>query len=140
MAPCAIRWHQAHRAAERPEVPHGRRLGGPCQRLDSAAALARAGQAVLRVLRAGPDPRTASAPKEWIAKFKGQFDQGWDQFREQTLARQIELGVVPVGTQTHAAAQGNSRVGHAVADQKRLYAHMMEVYAASLAYVESLVV
>ena len=28
------------------------------------------------------------APKEWIAKFKGQFDQGWDKVREETLARQ----------------------------------------------------
>src|SRR6516225_8798932 len=38
------------------------------------------------------------APKEWIAKFKGQFDQGWDKVREETLARQIKLGVVPPGT------------------------------------------
>ena len=32
------------------------------------------------------------APKEWIAKFKGQFDQGWDKVREETLARQIAAG------------------------------------------------
>ena len=38
------------------------------------------------------------APKEWIDKFKGKFDQGWDKVREETLARQIELGVVPKGT------------------------------------------
>jgi arylsulfatase A-like enzyme len=38
------------------------------------------------------------APKEWIAKYKGQFDQGWDKVREETLARQIKLGVVPAGT------------------------------------------
>src|SRR6267378_3763261 len=37
-------------------------------------------------------------PKEWIAKYKGQFDQGWDKLREETLARQIKLGVVPAGT------------------------------------------
>src|SRR5215475_10033123 len=37
------------------------------------------------------------APKEWIAKFKGQFDQGWDKVREESLARQIKLGVVPAG-------------------------------------------
>src|SRR5215831_10962679 len=34
------------------------------------------------------------APKDWIAKYKGQFDQGWDKVREETLARQIKLGVV----------------------------------------------
>jgi arylsulfatase len=37
-------------------------------------------------------------PKEWIAKYKGKFDQGWDKYREETLARQIKLGVVPPGT------------------------------------------
>ena len=35
------------------------------------------------------------APKDWIAKYKGQFDQGWDHVREETLARQKKLGVVP---------------------------------------------
>ena len=38
------------------------------------------------------------APKEWIAKFKGQFDQGWDKVREETLARQKKLGIVPANT------------------------------------------
>jgi hypothetical protein len=37
-------------------------------------------------------------PKEWIAKYKGQFDQGWDKLREQTLERQKKLGVVPADT------------------------------------------
>src|SRR5712671_8209340 len=36
--------------------------------------------------------------KEWIAKYKGRFDQGWDKVREDTLARQIKLEVVPAGT------------------------------------------
>jgi arylsulfatase len=38
------------------------------------------------------------APKDWIAKYKGKFDQGWDQVREETLARQIKIGVVPPDT------------------------------------------
>ena len=37
-------------------------------------------------------------PKEWIAKWKGKFDMGWDKLREQSLARQIAMGVVPPGT------------------------------------------
>ena len=37
-------------------------------------------------------------PPEWIAKWTGKFDQGWDRLREETLARQIKLGVVPSGT------------------------------------------
>lgn len=35
------------------------------------------------------------APKEWSDKYRGKFDQGWDQLREETLARQKELGVIP---------------------------------------------
>ncbi len=38
------------------------------------------------------------APKEWIAKFKGKFDGGWDKYRADVLARQIKMGIVPPGT------------------------------------------
>ena len=34
-------------------------------------------------------------PKEWADKYKGKFDQGWDKLREEILARQKSLGVVP---------------------------------------------
>src|SRR6202165_5099118 len=34
-------------------------------------------------------------PKEWIAKYKGKFDQGWDKLRKETFARQKKLGVIP---------------------------------------------
>jgi arylsulfatase len=34
-------------------------------------------------------------PKEWIAKYKGKFDKGWDKVREETFARQKKLGVIP---------------------------------------------
>ena len=37
--------------------------------------------------------------KEWIAKYQGRFDQGWDRVREETLARQKQLGIVPADTQ-----------------------------------------
>jgi arylsulfatase A-like enzyme len=40
------------------------------------------------------------APKDWIAKYKGQFDQGWDKLREETFARQI--GVLPPDTKLTA--------------------------------------
>ena len=48
-------------------------------------------------------------PKEWIAKYKGKFDQGWDKLREETLARQIKLGR---GAGRHEArAQARSHQG-----------------------------
>ena len=56
-------------------------------------------------------------PKEWIAKYKGKFDQGWDKLREETLARQIKLGVVPAGHQARAQAGGHQGLGQA--DRRR---------------------
>ena len=53
------------------------------------------------------------APKEWIAKYKGKFDQGWDKLREETLARQIALGVVPKGTKLAPEARGHQGLGQA---------------------------
>jgi arylsulfatase A-like enzyme len=76
------------------------------------------------------------APKEWIAKFKGQFDQGWDKVREETLARQIQLGVVPTGTKLTPRPKQIPAWDSLSADQKKLYAHMMEVYAACLSYCD----
>jgi len=49
-------------------------------------------------------------PKEWIARYAGKSDQGWDRYREAVLARQIALGVVPPGTKL-APAAGPSRTG-----------------------------
>jgi len=66
--------------------------------VDEIHAIADAGSAVLHVLRDRGDARPAPAPKDYIAKYKGKFDQGWDKLREETLKRQIELGVVPAGT------------------------------------------
>ena len=51
------------------------------------------------------------APKEWIAKFKGQFDQGWDKVREETLARQKQLGIVPQDTKLTPRSDGHPGLG-----------------------------
>ena len=69
-------------------------------------------------------------PKRWIAKFKGKFDEGWDQYREHTLERQKELGVVPKDTNLTVRSKGLPAWDSLNTDQKRLYAHMMEVFAA----------
>jgi arylsulfatase A-like enzyme len=77
------------------------------------------------------------APKEWIAKYKGQFDQGWDKVREETLARQKKLGIVPVNTQLTKRPDGIEAWDSLSADQKRLFSHMMEVYAGALSYADN---
>jgi arylsulfatase len=77
------------------------------------------------------------APKEWIAKFEGKFAQGWDKVREETLARQIALGVVPDGTRlTERPKEIPSWDSITDEGEKQLYAHMMEVYAGCLAYTD----
>jgi arylsulfatase A-like enzyme len=69
------------------------------------------------------------APKEWIAKYKGKFDQGWDKLREETLARQIKLGVVPEGTKLAPKPEAIKDWEKLSADEKKLFARQMEVFA-----------
>jgi arylsulfatase len=69
-------------------------------------------------------------PKEWIEKFRRKFDGGWDKYREETLERQKKLGVVPKDTQLTVRSKGLPAWDSLNGDQKRLYARMMEVFAA----------
>src|SRR5262245_51494916 len=64
-------------------------------------------------------------PKEYIAKYTGVFDQGWDKLREATLARQIELGVVPPGTKLTPRPAEIPAWDGLSPDQKRLFARQM---------------
>ncbi len=50
-------------------------------------------------------------PKEWADKYAGQFDDGWDAQREQTFARQKELGVIPADAELTAAPRRDPGVG-----------------------------
>jgi arylsulfatase len=68
-------------------------------------------------------------PKEWIEKNKGRFDKGWDVLREEILARQIELGVVPPGTKLANKPEAIQDWDKLSADEKKLFARQMEVYA-----------
>ena len=68
-------------------------------------------------------------PKEWIDKNKGRFDGGWDKMREATLARQIELGVVPKGTKLAAKPEDIKDWDKLSADEQKLFARQMEVYS-----------
>ena len=68
-------------------------------------------------------------PREWIDKFKGKFDGGWDKYREETFARQKKLGVIPQETELTVRSRGLPAWESLNADQKRLYARMMEVFA-----------
>ena len=69
------------------------------------------------------------APKEYIDKYKGKFDQGWDKVREETLARQIKLGVVPAGTKLAPKPKEIKDWDKLSADEQKLFARQMEVFA-----------
>lgn len=76
------------------------------------------------------------APEDWIAKFKGRFDMGWDVYRAQTLERQKQLGVVPANAELTERSQGLPAWDSLEDGQKQVYARMMEVYAAYSAHVD----
>jgi arylsulfatase len=67
--------------------------------------------------------------KEWIDKYKGKFDAGWDQYREVVLKNQIELGVVPVNTQLPPQNPGVKSWEQLSPDEKKVFLRQMEVYA-----------
>jgi arylsulfatase A-like enzyme len=69
-------------------------------------------------------------PKDWIAKYKGKFDMGWDKLREQTLERQKHLGVVPQDATLAPKPAAIKDWDTLTLDEKKLYAHQMEVFAA----------
>ena len=76
-------------------------------------------------------------PKEWIQKYKGKFDGGWDQFREETLARQIKLGVVPPGTKLAPKPEAIKDWDKLTADEKKLFARQMEIFGGFGEYTDT---
>ena len=94
-------------------------------------------------------------PKEWADKFRGKFDMGYEAIREQTLARQKQLGIVPADTElppVNPIGTPETRKGpkgqpfppldvtrpwdSLTADEKRLFCRMAEVYAGFLAHAD----
>ncbi len=75
-------------------------------------------------------------PKDWIEKYRGKFDQGWDKLREETFARQKQLGVVPQDcelTERHPEIPAWDTIS---AEMKPVLARQMEVYAAFLEHTD----
>ncbi|MGA1718073.1 MAG: arylsulfatase [Aquiluna sp.] len=75
-------------------------------------------------------------PEEWIDLFKGQFDCGWDQQRELTWKRQVELGVIPAGTGLTPRPKNIPAWDELDARSKDLFSRMMEIYAAYLHFTD----
>lgn len=76
-------------------------------------------------------------PREWIEKYRGKFDQGWDKLREETLARQIKLGVVPPGTKLAPKPEAIKDWEKLTPDEKKLFTRQMEVFAGFSEYTDT---
>jgi arylsulfatase len=77
------------------------------------------------------------APADWIARFKGQFDQGWDAQREATYENQKKLGILPASADLSPRPGGVPYWNSLTPDEKTVDERYMEVYAAELAYQDS---
>src|SRR5271169_6876482 len=82
--------------------------------------------------------------QEWIDKFKGKFDMGWEKMRDEIFANQKRLGVIPANAQLTPWPDGQAEYGGAKlprwdslsALQKKLYARQAEVFAGYVAYTD----
>jgi arylsulfatase len=68
-------------------------------------------------------------PESYITKYKGRFDSGWDAYREETLARQKKLGVVPQDTVLSPKPAAIKDWSALSADERKVFARQMEVFA-----------
>jgi arylsulfatase A-like enzyme len=74
--------------------------------------------------------------REWIDKFKGKFDMGWNELREQIFTNQKKLGVIPANTQLTPWPDDLKKWDTLSADEKKLFARQAEVFAAYTAYTD----
>ena len=112
LEPDAVREPEPGPGLDRPELPpddrprrQGHRLGA--QGEDASPRTSRSSC----TSRPAPRTRRTRRRKEWIDKFKGKFDKGWDAYREETFARQKKLGVVPPDAEAHDAVARVCRPG-----------------------------
>jgi arylsulfatase len=77
------------------------------------------------------------APADWIARFRGKFDAGWDQVRDDSVARQKKAGLLDKGATVTPRPDGIPAWSALSDNRKRITARMMEVYAGMLAYQDN---
>ncbi|MBM3092056.1 sulfatase-like hydrolase/transferase [Ensifer sp. T173] len=75
--------------------------------------------------------------QEWVDKFKGKFDMGWNAMRDQIFANQKKLGVIPANAQLTPWPNDLPKWDTLDADSKKLFARQAEVYAAYVAYTDN---
>ncbi|MFC2094071.1 arylsulfatase [Bacteroidota bacterium] len=77
------------------------------------------------------------APKEWIEKYDGQFDAGWQKLREETIARQKEMGIIPQNTKLAPMPSDIKDWESLSDDEKKLFALQMETFAGFMGHTDN---
>jgi arylsulfatase A-like enzyme len=77
------------------------------------------------------------APADWISRYRGRFDAGWDRWREATLARQIDAGVVPADTELSPRPEWVPAWEALSPQERRVYARYMEAFAGMLSHTDA---
>ena len=76
------------------------------------------------------------APQEYIDKYKGKFDMGWDEAREMIVQKQLDMGIIPPGTALTERPEAIPAWDSLNDREKRLYAKQMEAFAGQLDHVD----
>ena len=76
------------------------------------------------------------APREFIDAYRGRFDAGWDEWRAATHQRQLDMGILPPGTELSERPEWIQEWASLTDDEKRAYARLMEVYAGFLTHTD----
>jgi arylsulfatase A-like enzyme len=77
------------------------------------------------------------APPEWIDRYKGAFDSGWDEWRDRAFARQLEFGVLPAGTRLSPRPPWVPAWNDISDVERTLAARFMECFAGFLSYTDA---
>ena len=87
-------------------------------------------------LATGAQHAPHQVPQEWIDPYRGQFDGGWEQWREQAFARQLDLGVVPEGTACSTRPPWVQEWESLPSAERKLFSRMQEVFAGFLTHTD----
>lgn len=77
------------------------------------------------------------APKEYIGRYKGKFDQGWDEWREAVYRRQVDSGILPAGTELTPRPDWVPAWNSLSATEKKVFSRLMEVFAGFLEHSDA---
>jgi arylsulfatase A-like enzyme len=77
------------------------------------------------------------APRKWIDSYRGQFDIGWEAYRQETFQRQLEMGVVPADTILTERPPWVERWADLSVHERRVFTRQMETYAGFVSHTDA---